>query len=552
MLLVLGNAVSAQVQFDVSVNAREIGRRDEVEVRYLISGTDRASDFQPPYFSNWTVMSGPVISSTNYTLNGKSSASTSYTYLLSPMKAGKLVIPSTTIAVNGKTYTCKGVQVLVKNQAHVAGVPGASGGQQATVFSMNETGEDDYKEYLLKPGEDPLQKIRSNLLVRAVASKKKCYVGEPVLVTYKLYTRLRSNSRVVKQPGFTGCSVSEMTTNELKPESEVVNGKKYTSYLFRKVQLFPLQPGVITVGAASVDNTVTFISNTSDLRKLYYGLDAGEAFDLNLSTEPFTIEVMPLPGKKTAATVGNFEIFASLQKDTIAANETNALVVTVAGSGNFKSVKEPQINWPSEIYHFDATEKDELDKLSFPLSGRKIYEIPFEVNRTGVIRLAAVNLSFFDPVKGIYKTVSSKPLQLTVTPAVRSTIIAPVTDSVSDWDIRYLLFLLPLVFLVAAVVLWMRPRKPRVAVVATQQEPVAVKNPVAINYLDRINELRLLQDDTEFYSNASELSRQMLQYNQGNNDLLLQVIQDCNTILYTPIASTSRKEILEKLERALV
>jgi hypothetical protein len=544
----------AQVQFEMSVSAKEIGRKDEVQVEYVISGAEKISGFQAPYFDKWTVMSGPSNSTEIYTVNGKKSSTWKYIYILSPMSTGRLNLPGSSVSADGKNVSCKGITVTVKRQDHVDGAgPAPSYAPPQVDLSPGEGAyTEDFKEYELRPGEDAIKKIRNNLFIKAIPGKARCYVGEPVLVTYKLYTRLKSTSRVMKQPAFTGCSVTEMTTADMRAVVETVNGKKYNTYIFRRVQLFPLQAGRVTATPATVDNTVTFIPGGSDPRKMYYGIEGGEDYDLSLSTEPFSIEVLPLPGNQTA-TVGNFEVFTRLKKDTIAANETNALIVTIAGSGNFKSITEPEIHWPENLYHFDAAETDELDKLSFPITGRKTYEIPFEVSKAGKINFAPVSLSYFDPSKAGFKTVQSRPLQLVVTPANKAVLHEPVpATEAGGARISYLLYALVLIFLSGAVLLWKRSGKKPVPVVATSAIEMPKEKPAPhYNVKDKLDELIFLQDDMAFYSKARELAKDLIGVGKGDHDLLLQVLQDCNTVLYTPIPSTSRKEILEKLKNAI-
>src|SRR3954451_12128834 len=117
----------------------------------------------------------------------------------------------------------------------------------------DNTGQDDYMQNtVLKPGENPQDKIRSRIFVKTTLSKKTCFVGESVLVVYQLYTSLYCEPKVVKQPSFNGCSLVEMTTDE--PEYlDKVNGKMYRVLLIRKVQLTPLQDGELLIPSAVVN-----------------------------------------------------------------------------------------------------------------------------------------------------------------------------------------------------------------------------------------------------------------------------------------------------------
>lgn len=551
-LLMVVTGLRAQVQFGIQVNAKEIGSKDEVKVEYVVSGSDKVSNFHPPYFEKWRVISGPDYSIEHYNIDGKKSVTTRYTYLLAPLGRGKLRLPAATIVVNDKLMNSREAVVLVKDQQHVAGAtPAPAVPQYQGGYSFEEKDEATYKDYVLKPGEDPLKKIRNSMFVKAIASKKKVYVGEPVLVSYKLYTSLRSNSRVVKQPSFSGCSVSEMTTSEVQADIETVNGKKYRTFLFRKVQLFPLQPGVVTIGQASVDNTIEFVTSSADLKKLYYDNEQGQVHNITLSTEPYNIEVIPLPAAARTAAVGDFQVFTKLKHDTIAANETNSLLVTISGRGNFKSVSEPEISWPEGIYHFDATETDEVDKLSFPVSGKRVYEIPFEASATGRIDIAPVRFSFFDPDKGKYQTVHSSPLQLTVTPAIKANLAGALKKDEEASDIQFLYYILPLVFLMGGIVIWKnRSRSQPVPVVSEPQDEPAEEIATGRN-AGSLDDLLLVQDDSTFYHKAAEMAKDYLGRGVGNQQILQQVLRDCNAQLYTPIPSTSRKEVIDALQRAI-
>ena len=552
LVMILSN-LQAQ-EFSISVNAREIGRKDHLQVNYDISGEGKVSDFQLPFFGKqWKIVSGPQSGFQSMNINGNKSTITSYIYILSPTRTGKLSIPATSVKVNGRSMSCKEIAVNVVKEDHLDDVPSAYA-QSPTIIDIGGERKEDIEEVELKPGENPQKKIRNNLFVKVIPSKRKCYVGEPVLVTYKLYTRLRSDSRVVKQPSFSGCTVTEMTTDQVDKGIEVINGKKYKAYLFRQVQLFPLQPGRITVGEASVDNTVTFLSSSSDFRDMYYGIKSSQEHNITLSTEPFFIEVLALPGKDKTGGIGNFAITTTLKKDSIAANETNTLIVTVRGKGNFNSIAEPEITWPKDVYHFDAVERDSIDRLSFPLAGIKVYEIPFEAGNTGKLEIPSVSLNYFDPEKAKYISVKSEPLHLTVTPAIKANLVQSTFGTKEGFDIKYLFYALPVIFLAGLFFIAKQSRKklqPVIAQNAVIAEEVEHSHEV-FNATAELNELMLLQDDAAFYSQAKKIAKQLLEENKGDSSLLLEIIQQCNTVLFTPIHSTSKKEILEKLQQAII
>src|SRR5215472_8036215 len=109
------------------------------------------------------------------------------------------------------------------------------------------------KDYVLRPGENVKEKIRKNLFVKVQVDKNSCYVGEPIVATYKLYTRLSSESRFTKRPSLNGFSVYDMVDPSSEPVSvDKLNGKEYAVHIIRKTQLIPLQAGSIDMNPVEV------------------------------------------------------------------------------------------------------------------------------------------------------------------------------------------------------------------------------------------------------------------------------------------------------------
>jgi hypothetical protein len=48
-----------------------------------------------------------------------------------------------------------------------------------------------------------------------MVDRRTCFVGEPVVATFKLFSRLQSKSEIIKNPGFYGFSVNDMISQHL-------------------------------------------------------------------------------------------------------------------------------------------------------------------------------------------------------------------------------------------------------------------------------------------------------------------------------------------------
>ncbi|HZE85698.1 MAG TPA: BatD family protein, partial [Puia sp.] len=307
--------------------------------------------------------------------------------------------------------------------------PDPSGGEPADID----------REYILRPGENIKEKIRKNLFVKVQVDKTNCYVGEPIVATYKLYSRLSSESRVTKRPSLNGFSVYDMIDPSSDATSiEKVNGRPFTVHIIRKTQLIPLQAGTIDLDPVEVENTVHFVKGNrqervgsgNSLRDLFDRLSddnaSGPELEENvvLDTKPLAITIKPLPEENKPAdyngAVGNFSIQASLNNNkNISAQDEATLKVVVKGGGNLPVINAPSVSWPAGIEAYEPTAKEELNKATVPMSGSKSFEYVFSPRSPGQYTIPSIPFSYFDPASHSYKKVQSAPIDFQVNAAAK-------------------------------------------------------------------------------------------------------------------------------------
>ncbi|HMD00424.1 MAG TPA: BatD family protein, partial [Ferruginibacter sp.] len=297
----------------------------------------------------------------------------------------------------------------------------------------NANRENSYNDYILHKGESPLEKIKNNIIVKLETDKTSCYVGEPVVATYKLYTRLKSESSLSKNPSFNGFSVIDLLApDDVNYQPGKLNGRSYNVYTLRKAQLYPLQAGTLELEPAEVENNIHFIK----AEYLNQGNDPMDGFfrdfapatvppegienqKVTLQSQPLAILVKPLPEADKPANfggaVGNFQVSASLAKNIFSTDDAGALTVVVSGTGNMQLVTAPDVKWADGIEAFEPKTSDDINKTLVPVSGRKLMEFPFTVSKAGNYTIPSVEFSYFDPKAGKYKTASSGPISFTVT-----------------------------------------------------------------------------------------------------------------------------------------
>ena len=255
--------------------------------------------------------------------------------------------------------------------------------------------------------------LKHSMFIKVIASSNKVFVGEPLMALYKFYTSVNGQAIVLKQPEFSGCSVNELSFNE-SPQTETVNGKPYTTFIVRRVQLTPVAPGKLSLGVATVSNHVELS-------------DPGNAFltdryDVPVSNDSTSVDVILLPDKNRPADynglTGSFIINAEVSDKKIAAGENDHLIITIKGSGNLNAINKPDISWPGNTEHFDGTDSQHIDQMDFPLSGDRIFDIPFIGKKEGTIIIPPINFSYFNTTLKDYQTVSTKNISIIFTKAL--------------------------------------------------------------------------------------------------------------------------------------
>ena len=420
ILLLAVTVVTAQVKLTVLPSKTVVQLNESFQLQFVVEGANEVDEFIPPAFRNFEQLGGFEKTTGVTWINGSLTEYITFTVSLRPKLKGRLPIASAIVKAKGKMATSSTLMIFVK--------PGA---EKAT--------EEERPDYYLLPNENVKDKIARNLFIKATLDKRSCYVGEPILATFKLFTRLDSESKIVKRPSLNGFSVVDMEQPETGNFSkEMLNGKMYNCYLIRKVQLFPLQSGELTIEPVEVENLVrlikakarstketsTWLDAVMDKMKEAEIESAGTIEEkVVLKSEELKVNVLDVPEKNKPESfngaVGAFTMEASLLNKSIAANDNATLRIVIKGKGNLPMITAPVINWPSGVDSFDAKLTENIDKQHAPISGSKTFDIPFSVSTTGTFVIPAVHFSYFDQATKTYHTINSDTLQLQVTAAIK-------------------------------------------------------------------------------------------------------------------------------------
>lgn len=560
-ILFAATTVSAQVKFTASVSAPQISKNEMVQVRFAVENAKAADQITPPAFTGFIVVSGPSQETGMTSINGSVTQYVALTYILRPKGPGTYSIAPATARADGKELKSNAVTIKVTNTVSQNAAP-QNTNPLLGFNPFDEPVETPFNDYILKKGENVTDKINRNMFVRLQTDKTSCFLGEPVVATYKLYTRLKSESNVVKNPSFSGFSVIDLQQpDNLHTTRETINGREYNVYIIRKVQLYPLQTGNLELEPVQVENNIQFIKEeyASQLNDALGDVfrdfaDAAipaagiESQKITLQNKPATILVKALPAENVPASfkgaTGKFTVKSGIEKTTFSTDDAGKLDVLIEGEGNMQLFTAPDIKWPNGIEAFEPTATDDVVKTTVPVSGRKLFSWNFTAAEPGEYVLPPVVFSYFDPATGKYKTDSSKPVTFTVTKGTGKK-AAPVVvkDENKSWLNTFFSNRRRVVSTVAALIaigllLWLKKDKRKEEKIQQQKvetetvpvEPEVIAMPEK-NYLE--NAAMLLNGDSaDFYKEL--------------NTALKEYLAD---LLQRPVATLNKKTITDELDK---
>ena len=556
----------AQVSFTAKISPGSIGKNETAELRLMIDNAQQVDQITPPSLKDFIIVSGPNQESGMESNNGVTRQYIGITYLLKPKSTGKFTIAAAIAKADGKTLRSNHLTLVVtknpsgNNQYNAGpGFGGVSPFPEPVVQSS-------FKDFIIRKGENIAEKINKNIFIKVDVSKPSCYVGEPVVVSYKLFTRLKSESSITKNPSFNGFSVIDL----LPPGNtyysiEKLNGREYNVYILRKSQLYPLQAGAAELESAEVENNIHFIREEYVNRHLYEMGDIFRDFTqtsipaegmhdekVTLQSKQAFITVKPLPEKDKPpffkGAVGNFTIEAGLEKNSFTTDDAGNLKIAISGKGNMTMVIAPDIEWPTGIEPYEPHTKEQLDKRAVPVSGTKVFQYPFTIAKHGNYRIPAIVFSFFDVKEGIYKTVSTKPVNITVTRGIgkRPDIINEHTVKSGKEQFfdtlftnRWLIVIPVAILILTGLFIWLQKENKKHAPATnkkikpdTSSGAVSVLTEIPVNPFTLTEEKLVRQDTHGFYEALNKELRKFL-----------------SDKLQVPLATINKKRIAEEADK---
>jgi hypothetical protein len=399
LLLPGGTGAAEEVRFSARVDSKRIGMEDLLQLTLTLEGSQISikEDPAPPRLDNLRVAGGPGVSTQLSIVNGVMTSSRTYTYILQPLAVGPAEIGSARAKLESGEKTTAPIGIEV--------VPGSVRPKSTRADRPRDPFED----------ADPFGVLRQRrgaagpppkLFVEAVPSRTRLYVGEPLTLTYYLYTQAAvSDLQFTDAPQFPGFWVESLEKPEADPAGEPVSfqGEAMRRLPVMRRLLFPTKAGALTLPPVSFRIRLP--------RRGFF--DPGG--EVEKTTKPVTITALPLPeATGFSGAVGRFEAQASLDRSELALGDAATLRVKVEGVGNLKWVeKAPQPSLAgAKVYPPQV--KSEIEAGPSGMSGFKTWEYVVVPETSGTIEIPRLPFSYFDPEARKVVVAETAPLTLTV------------------------------------------------------------------------------------------------------------------------------------------
>ena len=389
-------------------------------------------------FPNFEALGGPYESTYRSTINGQTTQSFSYAYTLRATKAGNFNIPSATFVVNNQNVNSNAVniQVVANQNTQQQQQQRSQGGTAAQAFN-----KDDY-------------------FIKATVSNSNPYVGEQVIVSYKLYLSAQTYQyqyQISSRPAVQGFWTYDLSSKDGKPaqKEEIIDGKKFIAVDMYALAVYPQKSGKLNISPMEtnllVQVPVQQQRRGNDIFDFFFSDPFGRTqiqnMELNLSSNSVSIQAKELPETNKplffSGLVGDFKLSAKLSRNKLAANDATNLTVTVSGSGNLQYIEALDFEFPTDIAVHDPEIRDNISTSPTGVSGSRTFEYVLIPRVEGNYTIPSASFSYFDKRKNTYTTLNTPEFKIEVEKGQSSNAVAVNANMKTDikilgTDIRHI------------------------------------------------------------------------------------------------------------------
>ncbi len=384
-ITILSSSYSQSVNFRAIADPREASLDQYVQVEFMLENAQGKS-FVPPDFKGWTVLQGPSTSTQVSIVNGAQTSSISYGYTLSPKSVGEIMIGSASIVVNGKTLTTSPLKIKITKG--------------------NPT--------IVKQG-DAKTISKKDLFVLARTVPEKAYVGQQVMVEYKLYTAINiENYTIAHTPDFKGFYI-ENIPKLAYDNREFINGREYVTKVIYAASIYPIQSGIFNFDAMHVRASVVTDEDQNNANPFFL---LPNTMGVNLQSNAVSLHVNPLPQpapEHFSGAVGKYSMSSSVDQPIAKVNDAISLTVYVEGNGDLNRIGKPYLIYDTSAFqqYEPKVTKENTDYKLDGFVGMREMIYPIVAIQPGSFQVRPA-FDYFDTDSNRYITLAPKSYNLNI------------------------------------------------------------------------------------------------------------------------------------------
>jgi BatD DUF11 like domain len=385
----------------------------------------KIADIELPAFDNFQSLGGPSVGQSTQIESspGKTYTKTTYTYTyyFRAVKEGKFTIAPASARIKNKSIQSNALTIEVLG-SQSSGTSTQGQQEQGNANSSDNTSGD--------------------VFVKLILNKKEAYIGEQIVATVKLYTKLQISGidQRYKGPDFTGFFTEPIEIPPLRNlERENVNGDIYYTGILQKVLLIPQKTGDLVIPPFDLDLSIRQQVKRKPSNNFFdeFFEPSTQDIPMKLKSNRVVVRSKALPTGKPATftgAVGSFTLQTSVDKTHITTNDAVNYKIAIRGTGNYKIVDEPVLNFPPDIEKYDPVIKTAPES---PMTGTKTFEYLLIPHYAGEFTVPPVEFTYFDLQSNQFKTIRSSSHTIQVEKGKGDTLL-PVISGMAKEDVKLL------------------------------------------------------------------------------------------------------------------
>ena len=391
------------------VSIMRVGEDFVVEVS--LTAQSRRGGFRSQFYRNYTAPMFPagltVVDRSESTrssvaiVNGRYTQEFSHvmSYVVRPGKEGQYTVGPATMEADGKLYKADAITISILPPRAAPGV--------------------------LIDGQDPDPALAGDEFFQVTISRDRVTVGQPVMVSWYLYSTSRLTERPQSDPpesqGFFSKSLfSQNHTYEME-RVQLGSAVFFRTLVFRRMY-WPQRTGTLTIAP----RTVSYRTRSGFL-------NTGKTENRTSAEVKFDVQALPVtgrPGGFLEDHVGQYRLRLDLAPGSMKVGDAIDLTVTVEGEALMTACRGPvmpQLDWARLEPNGSPAITETVENEEKVLGVWKAKYV-FIATSEGQHEFPALSFPYFDPVAQKYVTATTEPVKLAVAPAPPgSRVITPST-----------------------------------------------------------------------------------------------------------------------------